>query len=929
MNMEFQDNELFADFIIEAKEHLETIEPTLLELEKAPENLALLNDIFRPMHSLKGASGFLGLNNINRLAHMAESVLDELRKGTIAITSGIMDTILSVTDALNTMIDVLSNTNTDGDNSYPELLSALEAILNGESPSLPDSEPASESTAVQESEVDEVDETVIDESVQDDTDVIESSSEGETVVQALTSKEWIAGQLSLDTEKLNVLGEGHLIEFIDEVAENIDSITDGLLMLEKNPDFSHDLINDLFRYFHNVKGGSGIIDYKELNNLTHEAETLLNKVRHGDIEIKPELVDLLLFVSDVMNALVKRIDRESATVVPFDCRELIIQLQKCITGEEITLLSKVVAVASGGSLLDDANAQKEVVRASLASLDADASQDDKISALSEGLSKIEALAAEHKYAAVVEYAQRTNGLVTQARQSDMDFSLMVDLLKQESEIIFEMFDKAYEENPPAAPVVAPKPAPAKVSPPKAEAVKVAEKKEAPKEAAPSAPAPSTTPASTSSSAPASTSATAAKAPAPAQAAANPDKASTTIRVDHEKLDALMNLIGELIINRNRYSMIAKQLEEKNEEINIAAIGQNLAETTYALARISDELQDTIMKVRMVPVSSVFARFPRLVRDLSRKSKKDVELVLEGEETELDKSVAEVISDPLVHLIRNSVDHGVESPEDRIAVGKSEKGKVILRAYHKGNSVLIEIEDDGKGIDADKMRAVAVKKEIITEEEARNLSDREAVELIFAPGFSSAAEITDISGRGVGMDVVRTNIKNLKGSVITTTELGKGTKFTLSLPLTLAIIDALMINISEQTFAIPLDAVSETTKIEKERISNIKGKKVVTLRGEVLGLVELSTLLNLEPLYDELPEMLSVVILQDGDKRLGLIVDRLLERQEIVIKPLGAYLHDLKGISGATIMGDGSVILILEPHEIYSMSISKDLVKDNM
>lgn len=413
---------------------------------------------------------------------------------------------------------------------------------------------------------------------------------------------------------------------------------------------------------------------------------------------------------------------------------------------------------------------------------------------------------------------------------------------------------------------------------------------------------------------------AAKPAAQAQQADHGSKSSSTIRVDHEKLDHLMNLIGELIINRNRYSMLARQLESI-ANVDVGAIAQNLTETTYSMARISDELQDTIMKVRMVPVASVFSRFPRLVRDLSRKSGKEVELIMEGEDTELDKSVVEVIGDPLVHLIRNSVDHGIEAEEDRRERGKPLKGSVWLRAFYKGNSVAIEIEDDGKGIDPDKMREVAIRKGIISQEDAKLLDDREAMELIFAPGFSSAEVITDISGRGVGMDVVRTNIKNLKGSISITSEIGKGTKFTLSLPLTLAIIDALMVNVDDQMYAIPLDAVSETTKIEASRLTDVKGRKAVTLRGEVLGVVSLGELLGLPNNIDK-HDMLQVVVIHDNERRLGLVVDRLLERQEIVIKPLGAYLGDLKGISGATIMGDGSVILILDPHEIYALSSVK-------
>ena len=455
--------------------------------------------------------------------------------------------------------------------------------------------------------------------------------------------------------------------------------------------------------------------------------------------------------------------------------------------------------------------------------------------------------------------------------------------------------QAAPPKPQAAPQAAPTPKPA------------APKPQAQAPTAPAAPAPSAAP-----------------APAAAAQAQGGAKVSSTIRVDHEKLDHLMNLIGELIINRNRYALLARSLEEG--KLDVQAIAQQLTETTYAMARLSDDLQDTIMKVRMVPVSSVFSRFPRLVRDLSRKSNKEVELITEGEETELDKSVVEVIGDPLVHLIRNSVDHGLETEDARRASGKSLTGKVWLRAYHRGNSVAIEVEDDGKGIDPAKMREVAIRKGLITPDEAKNLDDRDALELIFMPGFSSAETITDISGRGVGMDVVRTNIKNLKGSVNVVSEIGKGTKFTMTLPLTLAIIDALMVMVGGQTYAIPLDAVSETTKIEVKRMTEVNKRKAVTLRGEVLGIIELREILEL-PSKDEDEEekdIVSMVILQDNDRRLGVIVDKLLERQEVVIKPLGSYLSDfdMRGLSGATIMGDGSVVLILDPHEIYLMSTSQ-------
>lgn len=1019
MSQEFFDPELVADFIAEAKEHLETIEPNLLELEKAPDNLALLNDIFRPMHSLKGASGFLGLNRINHLAHKSENILDELRKGSMQVTSEIMDVILASTDALRQMIENLESTNAEGDVETESIMAQIDAIMAGES-----ARPAATAAdAPQDAAVDAATPPAEETSAEAPTEETSAKAEAPAETQentapapsqpaaepapqpvaadaekqqGMSAKEWVASLPSGAPYALTAFGEGHLKDFIDESYEIIANLNDGLLDLEENPTGRDDLVNDLFRYFHNMKGNSGIIGYNELNGLTHEAETLLNNVRQGKITPSHELIDLLLLTVDVMEGLVQTIDVPACQATPFDTSPIVKQLQLALAGEGIALppalraaqapaaQETAPAAAESGAAPAEAGTvevvqpsiipvglenddidvfrvtvkqQQEIISAALATLRKDGSHKDSIDALYRCLIAIKNACGFVGLDEIKVYAERTAGIVDQGRSTGIDFTLMVDLLGQETDIIRDMVQKALDEGkvcvntdkekkdegqatateaaPVAAPVApsaqaapaapsAPAPAPAQPAAPKAAApVAAASTSKA-------APAPAPQPAPAAKAAPAAPAAApagngkAAAAPANNKAAApgGDHKSSSTIRVDHERLDHLMNLIGELIINRNRYTLIARSLEGSEDNINVAEVAQSLSETTYAMARISDDLQDTIMKVRMVPVSSVFSRFPRLVRDLSRKSGKEVDLIMEGEETELDKSVVEVIGDPLVHLIRNSVDHGIEPEDQRLAQGKPAKGKVTLRAFHKGNSVAIEIEDDGKGIDPNKMREVAVKKGIITPEEAAQLDDREAIELIFAPGFSSAEKITDISGRGVGMDVVRTNIKNLKGSVNTYSEVGKGTRFTLSLPLTLAIIDALMVNVSGQMYAIPLDAVSETTKIETVRLTDVKGRKAVTLRGEVLGIVELSEMLGLPRSTETLPEVLSVVVIHDNERRLGLVVDELLERQEIVIKPLGAYLGDLKGISGATIMGDGSVILILDPHEIYLMSTSK-------
>ncbi len=952
MSQDFLDPELITDFIIESKEHLETIEPNLLELEKAPDNLNLLNEIFRPMHSLKGASGFLGLNRINLLAHRSENILDELRKGTMVVTSEIMDVILASTDALRQMIDNLEATNSEGDVVIEHIIAQIDALMAGQTvPPLGSASPSEPAPASPEIPAEAVEEHPKEDAVSSRTAAsIPSQEPVRSERNGMSTVDWIEMLPRKDTVTLTSFGEGHLKDFIDEARENTENLNSGLLELERNPGENKELVNDLFRYFHNLKGNSGIIDYKELNGLTHEAETLLNRARQGELAVTHELVDLLLVVVDVMDALIGVIDPASGSASPFDAGELLAQLQQAVAGGPIALPPSLRSVpesspapeaeplqAAGADRNEDdldmfrtaVRQQQAIIKEALSVLDKDSSQKEKQDALYRCLVAIQNSAAFMGFDQLKIYAERTAGLVDQARKSDMDFSLMLDLLRQEISIIDDMVESVLKAPAPEAASAAPEPPAAPEAPvvhkePAAPAPPAPKEPVAPAAPASAAPAPVAAKRVAPSPAPAAQAAPAQPRPASASAAAPANKsASSSIRVDHEKLDHLMNLIGELLINRNRYAMIAKTLETSPAaQVDVAQVAQDISETTYAMARVSDELQDTIMKVRMVPVSSVFSRFPRLVRDLSRKSGKEVELILEGEETELDKSVVEVINDPLMHLIRNSVDHGIESAEARIAAGKPELGKVWLRAYHKGNSVAIEIEDDGKGIDPEKMREVAVRKGIITPEEAKNLDDREAIDLIFAPGFSSAEKITDISGRGVGMDVVRTNIKNLKGSVSTSSRLGKGTRFTLSLPLTLAIIEALMIKMGEQVYAIPLDAVATTTKLESVRLTDVKGRKAVTMRGEVLGIVDLGELLNLHPHQQELPEVLSVVIIQDNDRRLGLVVDHLLDRQEIVIKSLGTYLSDVRGLSGASIMGDGSVVLILDPHEIYMMATSK-------
>lgn len=831
-------DDVFGDFIVEAREHLETIEPALLELERDPQNRALLDAIFRPMHSLKGASGFLGLTRMNQLAHKGENVLDALRKGECHLRPETMDLILKTTDALRAMLDALETTGAEGDLDIAPIMAELDRVLAQDcSCELPPPAPTAQSY------------------------------------------------------NLAIVNEEHLGDFLEEAAEITGNLSRGLVELESNPE-NTELIHDLFRAFHNLKGNAGIIGYVEMNELAHEAETLLGRARKGECAVSRTMIDALLAAVDALEALIAAIEPTGRVTAPDITPALSAVRALTAPPTPTPQAAPTPKTAPAPRDAEDLEVFEGTVRQQLATIFAaleglrtDATQRDLVDAIYRSLTSLHNACAYMDLEELRVYAQRTAQLVGKARDEGIDFSVMLDLLAQEAGILESMVESALAGL--KAPRAADQPAPAPEAPPTAPT---------PQES--SRPTPDPTP-----------------TPAPAAPAAE-RRGTNTIRVEHAKLDHLMNLIGELIINRNRFAMLARDLAAGGDPHEVA---QHLQETTDAMTRISDDLQDTIMHVRMLPVHTVFSKFPRLIRDLSRKSGKQVELITEGEETELDKSVVEVIGDPLVHILRNAVDHGLEPPEERRRQGKPETGRVWVRAAHKGNAVVIEVEDDGRGIDPDIMRQKGVEKGLITPEQARNMDDAAARELIFAPGFSTAAQVTDISGRGVGMDVVRTNIKELKGSVQVTSEVGKGTRFTLSLPLTLAIIDALLVRVSGHIFAIPLDAVSETTKIPKESISRVNRRDAVTLRGEVVALVHLADILGL-PTAPRPDKTLPTVLIAVQDRRLGLVVDELLLRQDVVIKALGDYLGDIPGISGATILGDGRVILILDPHEIFRMAM---------
>ena len=404
---------------------------------------------------------------------------------------------------------------------------------------------------------------------------------------------------------------------------------------------------------------------------------------------------------------------------------------------------------------------------------------------------------------------------------------------------------------------------------------------------------------------------------------NKDKKSSsmpeqTIRVEVSRLDNLMNLIGELVLGKNRLLKIYDDVEERYEGEKFL---EELNQVVSSISLVTTDLQIAVMKTRMLPISKVFNKFPRLVRDLSRELNKDIELIMSGEETELDKSIIEEIGDPLVHMIRNSCDHGIESPEERKKKGKDPKGKVYLKAYNEGNQIVIEIKDDGRGMDPDYLKMKALDKGIVTEKEIENMSDKEAYNLIFKPGFSTAAKVTGVSGRGVGMDVVKTNIEKLNGIIDIESKVGEGSTFKLKIPLTLAIMQALLVAVQEEYFAIPLSSVLETVRIKLNEIYTIDSKNVLKLRDEILPLVRLSDMFDVENVIDN-GDQVYVVVIGIAESKLGIIVDGLVGQEEVVIKSMGEYLQGIEGIAGATIRGDGGVTLITDVSSM--MDMAKDI-----
>lgn len=685
--------------------------------------------------------------------------------------------------------------------------------------------------------------------------------------------------------------------FIDESEEHLQTLSDCIMVLEKEPD-NKDTINEVFRAAHSLKGMAGTMGFKRMQHLTHDMENVFQEVRSDHIKVTSGMIDLLFKCLDALEGYVDNIKStsdegtEDNEVIIKELNDFIAKTEGAEeTGNTETSEAKEAAPEStqeekaGQEKIELTNDEKKAIREA-------ESNGQHIYAVTVRIQKDCLLKAARAF--LVFKAVEDFGQILVYRPSSQDIE------DEKFELDFSFFLASEEETDK---IVAAAKAVSEIEKVDAEEIHLDEYL---KEAAAQEEQQAKEAATEQKEAPAEVPKTAEKK-APAAAAKKQTNAKPvtgrTVRVDIEKLDALMNQVSELIIAKN--SLVSISSNESGEYQN-----QSFHEQIEYLERITTNLHESVMKVRMVPIESVVNKFPRMIRDLSRKLGKKMELYMTGEDTELDRTVVDQIGDPLQHLLRNSADHGLEDNATRVERGKPEVGSIFLKAFQEGNNVIIEVGDDGNGIDVAAVRDKAVERGVITAEQAENMSQKEIINLLFLPSFSMAKKITDISGRGVGLDVVKSNIEALGGDVEVRTKLGEGTTFIVRLPLTLAIIQALMVEIRDEKYAIALGSIANIESIPVNEIKYVQAQEVIHLRGAVIPLIRLDQVLDMEEKQEE-PENLTVVIVKKGDSLAGLVVDNLIGQQEIVIKSLGKYITNNKIISGATILGDGEVALILD------------------
>ena len=663
--------------------------------------------------------------------------------------------------------------------------------------------------------------------------------------------------------------------FIVESREIFEELDHALLQLERTPD-DRELIDRIFRAVHTVKGTSGFLSLDQMSNLAHRFEDVLNKLRQGELAFQPAMMDVMFDAFDQMGVLLDQV--VDGDMTPVDQDDILAELDAILNGE----------------YNDDAEPSSAGEHEPEDSPDADPLPNEAAGAEPAGGSAPvpgngDSAASAEDHGPATATPPETSG-----PSADAHAEAPPDTVPNVVDESANADASANSDRPSASDAAAEG------------------------DTAESDTAEAETPAASSGQSAENIVSNTGRKKAGKGSRRITDRASETIRVEVDRLDNLMDLVGELVLGRNRLLQLstdAEHIEEREELL------RKMSDTTSQVDFITSELQAAVMRTRMVQVGRVFNKFPRVVRDLAREFDKKIDLKIEGEETELDKSLVEEIGDPLTHLIRNAADHGVEMPEERRANGKPERGTIRLSAAHEGNHILIEIEDDGAGIDPDRLKQKAIEKDLITESEAADMTDTEAFDLIFRPGFSTARGVSQVSGRGVGMDVVKTNLRRLNGSIETESALGDGTRFIMKLPLTLAIIQSLLVEVGHETFAIPLHSVTEVVNFDESEVHTIQGREVMHHRDRVLPLLRIGESLDVNG-YERNREHSYIVVVAIAHHRLGVIVDDLTSQKEIVIKPLGNYLKKVPAVAGSTILGDGSVIMILDVAEMIRMRVDE-------
>ena len=687
--------------------------------------------------------------------------------------------------------------------------------------------------------------------------------------------------------------------FLDETDEHLQNLNTQILMLEQEPD-NMDTINEIFRAAHSLKGMAGTMGYKRMQTLTHDMENVFSEVRNGNIKVKAEMIDVLFQCLDALEEYNASI-RESADEGTNDNEPLIKQLNEIMnegkagvesaSSEEAQTSAQTASAGGGKKWLEIklGDSERAVLKEAI-------KQGQNVYGLTVSIQESCILKAARAFLVFKAIEEDGDIIISDPPAQEIedekfgwDFSLIV-VSDSPLEKVLEAAKNVSEIKEATGDVVDTD----QETPAAEQKEEVAQKPEEEQAAAPAAPV----------AAPAAPAKSAKKAEEK-KPAANKPVVNRTVRVDIEKLDTLMNLVSELIIAKNSLVSAATVSGTSSTAVN---------EQIEYLESVTTSLHESVMKVRMVPIESTVSKFPRMVRDLQKKLGKKMELYMSGEETELDRTVVDEIGDPLMHLLRNSADHGLESAEVRRERGKPEVGSIFLDAYQDGNNVVIEVRDDGNGIDTQAVRNKAIERGIITPEQAENMSEKESIGLLFSAGFSTAKVVSDVSGRGVGLDVVKSKIEALSGEVEVKSKLGEGSSWIIRLPLTLAIIQALMVDIGNEKYAISLGAIQTIEDIPPRDVKLVQAKEVIQLRDLVIPLIRLNEILDIES-KREPDENMVVVIVKKGDKLAGLVVDELIGQQEIVIKPLGKYVSKCKVISGATVLGDGEVALILDANTL--------------